>query len=237
MSPDTSRLRKRAAARYGVGVDDPSDEDLARALMWEAAEAGGAVWTGVVAGWRIVASDVDWLEERDSPEAMVAFLPRSFDAPHGAPIEAVMVLLGRPFVSAAQGGALLAFGDTDRSLGTFYEVLDEVTATSRAALREARRIIAIGPSETVEPADQTLRGPSVGALSQAHSARHVLPDKSGGWRVENEGALRASALAPTARQAVERAREIVAHQGGGTVVVHTRGGAVSHIVTVHPPPR
>ena len=61
--------------------------------------------------------------------------------------------------------------------------------------------------------------------------RHVVPAESG-WQVEKDGAKRASAKAPTQAQAVKRAVEIVANDGGGQVVVHGADGAVQETRTV-----
>lgn len=61
--------------------------------------------------------------------------------------------------------------------------------------------------------------------------RHVVPAESG-WQVEKENAKRPSAKAPTQAEAVKRAVEIVANDGGGRVVVHGADGAVRETRTV-----
>ncbi len=61
--------------------------------------------------------------------------------------------------------------------------------------------------------------------------RHVVPAESG-WQVEKEDAKRPSAKAPTQAEAVKRAVEIVANDGGGQVVVHGSDGAVRETRTV-----
>lgn len=57
------------------------------------------------------------------------------------------------------------------------------------------------------------------------SDRHVVPADDG-WHVEKKGAQRASARAATQAEAIMRALEIVANDGGGDVVVHGVDGAV-----------
>ena len=61
--------------------------------------------------------------------------------------------------------------------------------------------------------------------------RHVVPAESG-WQVEKDDAKRPSAKAPTQAEAVKRAVEIVANDGGGQVVVHGADGAVRETRTV-----
>ncbi len=72
--------------------------------------------------------------------------------------------------------------------------------------------------------------------------RHVVPDKSGGWKVVKPGAKRASATAPTQAAAEKRAKQIVKNAGGGEVRVHRPNGAIRDSDTVAPgrdpnPPR
>jgi hypothetical protein len=56
------------------------------------------------------------------------------------------------------------------------------------------------------------------------SDRHVTPTPDG-WAVEKPNAQRPSAKTPTQAEAVQRAVEIVANDGGGEVVVHGSDGA------------
>lgn len=63
------------------------------------------------------------------------------------------------------------------------------------------------------------------------SDRHVVPAEDG-WHVEKEGAQRASARAATQAEAITRALEIVANDGGGEVVVHGADGVVRDTRTV-----
>lgn len=63
--------------------------------------------------------------------------------------------------------------------------------------------------------------------------RHVVSGEKG-WHVEKENARRPSATAPTQTAAIARATEIVANNGGGTVVVHAADGHVRDTVTVAP---
>ncbi len=63
------------------------------------------------------------------------------------------------------------------------------------------------------------------------SDRHVVPAESG-WQVEKVNAKRPSAKAPTQAEAVQRAMEIVANDGGGRVVVYRADGTVRETRTV-----
>lgn len=72
--------------------------------------------------------------------------------------------------------------------------------------------------------------------------RHVVPGKNGGWDVKKPGSSRASAHAPTQKQAQDRAREIVHNAGGGEVKIHGRDGRIRDSDTIAPgndpnPPR
>lgn len=58
------------------------------------------------------------------------------------------------------------------------------------------------------------------------SRRDVIPSRGGTWEVRAPGASRASAVARTKSEAVERAREIVANLGGGSVLVHLETGEI-----------
>jgi len=71
--------------------------------------------------------------------------------------------------------------------------------------------------------------------------RHVTPHEDG-WQVVAPSADRASAVAPTQADAIDRAREIVQNLGGGEVVIHGRDGRIRDSDTVAPgndphPPR
>lgn len=55
---------------------------------------------------------------------------------------------------------------------------------------------------------------------------HVVPHKDGDWRIQREGATRASSLAPTQTEAVERARELAQKNPLGQVVIHRRDGRI-----------
>lgn len=74
------------------------------------------------------------------------------------------------------------------------------------------------------------------------SDRHVVPNPEGGWDIKKPGASRSSGHAATQADAVNRAKEIVANQGGGEVRIHGRDGAIRDSDTVPPgrdpfPPR
>ena len=63
------------------------------------------------------------------------------------------------------------------------------------------------------------------------SDRHVVPAEDG-WHVEKDHAQRASAKTPTQAEAIARAVEIVANDGGGQVIVHGNDGQVRENRTV-----
>lgn len=70
-------------------------------------------------------------------------------------------------------------------------------------------------------------------MAKANS-RHVVPNPGGGWKVVKPGGDRASAVTKTQAQAEKRAKQIVANQGGGEVVVHRPGGKIRDSDTVKP---
>jgi hypothetical protein len=61
--------------------------------------------------------------------------------------------------------------------------------------------------------------------------RHVVPGEKG-WRVVKEGAQQASATTATQGEAVERAREIIANEGGGELVIHGQDGTIRESRTI-----
>lgn len=63
--------------------------------------------------------------------------------------------------------------------------------------------------------------------------RHVVP-REDGWAVEKPGADRASAVRPTQKQAIDRAREILGNSGGGELTIHGRDGRIRDSDTVYP---
>lgn len=72
--------------------------------------------------------------------------------------------------------------------------------------------------------------------------RHVVPDPDGGWDVRAPRADRASSHHENQADAINRAREIVGHAGGGEIVIHDRHGQIRDKDTVSPgndpnPPR
>jgi len=79
-------------------------------------------------------------------------------------------------------------------------------------------------------------------VARGSTNRHVVPNASGGWDVKSPGSERASAHARTQSEAVDRAREIVHHAGGGEVRIHGRDGRIRDSDTIAPgndpnPPR
>ncbi|MGQ0482007.1 MAG: DUF2188 domain-containing protein [Pseudonocardia sp.] len=63
------------------------------------------------------------------------------------------------------------------------------------------------------------------------SDRHVVPADNG-WHVEKDDAQRPSARTATQAEAIKRAVEIVANDGGGQVVIHGSDGQVRETRTV-----
>ncbi|MBI4295355.1 MAG: DUF2188 domain-containing protein [Chloroflexi bacterium] len=64
--------------------------------------------------------------------------------------------------------------------------------------------------------------------------RHVVPNPKGGWNVENPEGSRSSSHHDTQAEAEARAKEILARNGGGEVVIHDREGKIRDSDTVHP---
>lgn len=64
--------------------------------------------------------------------------------------------------------------------------------------------------------------------------RHIVPNPKGGWDVKKPDAERASAHTGTQAQAEQRAKEILANQGGGEAVIHGRDGKIRDSDTVKP---
>jgi hypothetical protein len=54
--------------------------------------------------------------------------------------------------------------------------------------------------------------------------RYVVPSEEGGWDVVKENHQRASAHPPTKREAINRARQIVANAGGGEIRIQNQQG-------------
>lgn len=65
-------------------------------------------------------------------------------------------------------------------------------------------------------------------------SRHVVPNPKGGWDVRKPGASRASTHHDTQKEALNRAREIVANDGGGEVRIHGRNGQIRDSDTIPP---
>ncbi|NQX25695.1 DUF2188 domain-containing protein [Curtobacterium sp. VKM Ac-2852] len=65
------------------------------------------------------------------------------------------------------------------------------------------------------------------------SNRNVVPNPNGGWDVRGGGS-RASAHADTQAEAIDRARTIINHQGGGELSIHNREGQVRAKDTIAP---
>ena len=57
------------------------------------------------------------------------------------------------------------------------------------------------------------------------NAYHVVKHEEG-WAVQKENAQRASSICVTQKEAIERAKELVAAGGGGEVSIHGGGGKI-----------
>ena len=57
-------------------------------------------------------------------------------------------------------------------------------------------------------------------------AYHVTPHPEGGWKVEAEGATRASNTHQTKEEAVDNAKELAKGQEPGQVIIHRRDGTI-----------
>jgi uncharacterized protein DUF2188 len=64
--------------------------------------------------------------------------------------------------------------------------------------------------------------------------RYVVPSEEGGWDVVKENHRRASAHLPTKREAINRARQIVANAGGGEVRIQNQQGRLIDSDTIKP---
>ncbi|MBI4331875.1 MAG: DUF2188 domain-containing protein [Chloroflexi bacterium] len=72
--------------------------------------------------------------------------------------------------------------------------------------------------------------------------RHVVPNPNGGWDVRAPNFSRCSSRHGTQTQAEVRAKQILANNGGGEVVIHDQKGKIRDSDTVPPgkdpyPPR
>jgi hypothetical protein len=74
-----------------------------------------------------------------------------------------------------------------------------------------------------------------GLRSSNDHDRYVQPNKErGGWDVVKEGHKQASAHAETKAEAIDRAREIVANQGGGELRIKNERGQLIDSDTIKP---
>ncbi|WP_328709762.1 DUF2188 domain-containing protein [Microbispora hainanensis] len=71
-------------------------------------------------------------------------------------------------------------------------------------------------------------------MSGQPNSRDVVRREDGTWGVEKPGGKRASAVAPTQAEAIERGSEILARDGGGELRIHGRNGQVRDQRTIAP---
>lgn len=70
-------------------------------------------------------------------------------------------------------------------------------------------------------------------MSEANR-RTVQQRNDGSWEVRKPGAARASAVAPTQAQGIDRAREILGNDGGGELQVRSLHGTIRAQDTIAP---
>lgn len=61
---------------------------------------------------------------------------------------------------------------------------------------------------------------------------HVVPQPKGGWRVEKDGAKRASSRHPTQAEAQKAANRYALNSGGGEVRIHAQDGKIRDTNTI-----
>lgn len=83
----------------------------------------------------------------------------------------------------------------------------------------------------------TAPGPASGELmdqatdqGRAANVYHVAPDPDQGWRVERQGAQRATRVVDTKREALRIAKGLIEGQAGRTIVVHRADGSFQRVV-------
>lgn len=68
----------------------------------------------------------------------------------------------------------------------------------------------------------------------SRNERHVVPNRSSGWDVKKPGADRSSGHFDRQSDAVDRAKEILARDGGGEAVIHGTDNLIRDSDTVAP---
>ena len=151
--------------------------------------------------------------------------------------EAAVLEVARRDPAEASAFGYLAYDGSGRRRGAFV---------SGAALLERtgdRPMLGLDGAET-SANDVTTRG--LGAHRRQAGiegeARHVVPNREGGWDVVKPGSSRASSRHDTQAQAAARAKEILGNIGGGEAVIHGRDNRIRDKDTVAParhpyPPR
>jgi hypothetical protein len=62
--------------------------------------------------------------------------------------------------------------------------------------------------------------------------RYLIHRSDGGWEIRKQGARRASGKTATQQEAIERARELMLHSGGGELMIQSTDGSVRSADTI-----
>lgn len=71
-------------------------------------------------------------------------------------------------------------------------------------------------------------------MSAQANSRDVVPHEDGTWAVTKPGSQRASAMAATQAEAIQRGTEILRNDGGGELRVHGMDGQIREQRTIAP---
>ncbi|MDD7967807.1 DUF2188 domain-containing protein [Actinomycetospora lemnae] len=109
------------------------------------------------------------------------------------------------------------------ALAELQQITDPTDAEARATMLVWDALSAVMEEKRTKPSEQ----------AEARDAdHHVVPPSDTGWMVTRRRGARRGAKARTQAEAIERATEILAQDGGGTVVVHGTDGKVRERRTV-----
>jgi uncharacterized protein YegP (UPF0339 family) len=117
----------------------------------------------------------------------------------------------------------------ERARDLAYDIYREPGGTFRwRALAPNNELVAVGPSSFSSQfnAARALERLREGQPGRQRTARHVVPNRDGGWDVQAPNGKRASVRTNTQREAIDRAREIISNSGGGELVIHNRDGRI-----------
>ena len=111
--------------------------------------------------------------------------------------------------------------------GDYFADLATEIETHFAAIHRLQQTVsrAVAPSPLYEVA----RSSQWSLRKTGGPSRRIVRSRNGYWVVERSGATRASARFPTRAEAIERARQIVAREGGGELIVEHSDGAKEQV--------